>query len=245
MQLQQNTILITGGSSGIGFELARILIEKNNTVLVCGRSAQKLQAAKASLPELHIFPCDISIPAHRTALFNWVKERHPACNMLVNNAGIAYKTDFRTDDEMIAKAEEEIQTNLVAPIVLSKLFLPLLERNRNAAICNITTGLIYAPRAVYPVYNATKAGLHSFTQVLRHQLKHVPVKVIEVIMTVVDTPWHKGSAPKAAISVEAATRELVAGLAADKQEIMIGKVKLLHFLSRLSPQLAWKIINRL
>jgi uncharacterized oxidoreductase len=88
---------------------------------------------------------------------------HASCNVLINNAAIVNKTDFSTDDGMLEKAELEIRTNLLAPIALAKIFLPLFEKHAHSAIVNVTTGLVYAPRAVYPIYNATKAGLHSST----------------------------------------------------------------------------------
>lgn len=246
MRLKNNTILITGGSSGIGLQLARVLLDMGNKVLVCGRSEEKLQLAKEQLPELHTFSCDLSASAGRALLHQWVTGEHSDCNILINNAALVHKTDFQKDEKMIDKAELEIATNLCAPIVLTKLFLPLLERNEGSAIINITTGLVYTPRAAYPIYNATKAGLHAFSQVLRHQLKDTsPLQVIEVLMTVVDTPWHQGEAPKIAISVEKAVAEMLRELEGDKQEIRIGKVKLLYLMSRIAPGFIFRKLNSL
>lgn len=243
MKLQNNTVLITGGSSGIGLELTKILLNKQNTVIICGRSIQKLAQAKRDLPEVHTLPCDISKAAERTKLLNWISGHHPTCNMLVNNAAIVSKTDFRSDEDMLEKAEQEIQTNLIAPIALCKLFLPLLEQNHHAAIINITTGLVYAPRAVYPIYNATKAGLHAFTQVIRHQLIDVPVDIIEVMMPAVNTPWHQGNAPKIAITSEKTVEEMIAKIEKGQKEIRIAGVRILYALSRIAPSFAFKKIN--
>jgi uncharacterized oxidoreductase len=242
MKLENKTILITGGSSGIGRELAMTLARQGNTILICGRSAEKLSEVRSKQPSIHTLACDLSISDDRSRLFHWVSTNHPACSMLINNAALVHKTDFRTDPDMSSKTDLEIQTNLVAPITLIKLFLPLLERNRGAII-NITTGLIYAPRAVYPIYNATKAGLHSFTKVLRHQLTGIPVKVVEVMMPVVDTPWHKGNVPRMAIPVQQAVNEMLVKLERDEVEIHVGKVWLLYFLSRLAPAFAFQKIN--
>jgi uncharacterized oxidoreductase len=244
MKLQHQTVLITGGSSGIGLELARQLLEKQNTVIICGRSAQKLAWAREKLPEVNIFACDISQEADREQLFRWVSQHHPSCNMLFNNAAVVHKTDFRTDENILEKADLEIKTNLMAPMALSKMFLPLFEQRPDAAIINITTGLVYAPRAVYPVYNATKAGLHAFTQVLRFQLKAVPVQVLEVMMPVVDTPWHKGEVPAIAISPKKAVDEMIAKIERNEQEIRIGAVKILYALARIAPAFAFKKINQ-
>jgi uncharacterized oxidoreductase len=244
MNLQNNTILITGASSGIGYELARVL-HANNKILICGRSMEKLLAAKKSLPEVHIFSCDLSLQADRLKLVQWIKENHPDCNVLINNAALVHKADFFDDEDMIAKAELEMQTNFMAPLALTKLLLPVLVRNQNAHVINITTGLIYAPRIIYPVYNATKAALHAFTRVLRAQLKNLPVRVVEVMMTVVDTPWHNGEAPRIAISPEQAVSEMLSSLVRDKEEIRIGRVKLLYVLSRIFPGFAFRKINNL
>jgi uncharacterized oxidoreductase len=243
MKLQHQTILITGGSSGIGLELAKQLIYLQNTVIICGRSEKKLAAAKRLSPQLITLACDISHDEGRTMLIEFIKLHYPECSVLINNAAIVYRTDFRTDALMIRKAQTEINTNLLAPIALTKLFLPLFENKPGAAIINITTGLIYAPRAEYPIYNATKAALHAFTQVMRHRLKETTVKIVEVMMPVVDTPWHNGNVPKIAITPEDAVNRMLKGLKAGKPEVRVGAVKLLYFVSRISPKLAFRLIN--
>lgn len=243
MNLQNQTVLITGGSSGIGLELARQLLAMNNTVIICGRSAEKLAGARNAIP-VHTVQCDVSSSSGRDALMHWLSEHHPECNVLVNNAAIVHRTSFYDDPHIVEKAILEIDVNLVAPIALGKLFLSRRVAPKACTIINITTGLIYAPRAVYPIYNATKAALHSFTQVLRHQLKGKNIELFEVIMSVVATPWHKGNVPKIAITPEAAVREMIAGLQKGKPEIRIGAVRKLYWLSRIAPSLAFRIINR-
>ena len=244
--LTNNTILITGGSSGVGLELAKKLIEKSNTVLICGRSKEKLEKAKRLIPEVQIFRCDISSEKECIRLHEWVLNNHPDCNILINNAAIVHKTEFLNDDQVIEKAHEEFQTNILAPIRLSKLFLPLLLKNQHAQLINISTGLVYAPRAVYPFYNAAKAALHSFTQTLRLQLRNVPIKVVEILLPVVDTPWHNGNPPKIAISAEKAVEEVLRKLEkANNLEIRIGGVKILYWLSRIAPGFALRKINSL
>ncbi len=154
-------------------------------------------------------------------------------------------TNGLKDDNAIEKANDEFQTNILAPIRLSKLFIPLLLKNNMPMIVNISTGLVYAPKASYPFYNATKAALHSFTQTLRMQTATSPLKVIEVLLPVVDTPWHKGPVPKTAISASQAAAEILAGLQKGKSEIRVAKVALLYWVARIAPALAQKIINRL
>lgn len=240
-----NTVLITGGSSGIGLETAKRFAAANNTVLICGRKEEKLAQAKKLIPDLDYFRCDIAQQGDREKLYAWVEERHPDTNILINNAAIVHRVDFTKEPDMIQKADYEIQTNLMAPIALSKIFLPLLERVHDGKIINITTGLVYAPRFAYPIYNATKAALHSFTQVLRAQLEQSPLEVIEVLMPVVNTPWHNGRAPSMAISVEDAVDMMMKGLGRGKEEIPVGSVGLLKLLSRVSPRMALKRINSL
>jgi uncharacterized oxidoreductase len=244
MKIQHQTVLITGGSSGIGLELAKQLVSKQNTVLICGRSSQRLAEAKVMVPEVCTFQCDISKADDRTRLFRWIESEHPSCNVLINNAAIVHKGTFHKDPDIIQKAVREIETNLIAPIALTKSFLDHLE-GKVCTVINITTGLIYTPRAVYPVYNATKAGLHAFTQVLRHQTKALPVDVIEVMMPAVVTPWHNGEVPKIAISPGNAVGQMIAGLESGDNEIRIGGVKLLYALSRIAPAFAFRKVNQL
>lgn len=245
MKLQHQTILITGGSSGIGLELAKQLVDLQNTVIICGRDEEKLTAAKRLYPFLITIACDVSTDEGQAKLLEFIQQQYSNCSVLINNAAIVHRTDFRKDALMIKKTQTEVTTNLLAPIALTKLFLPLFENKPHAAIINITTGLIYAPRAEYPIYNATKAALHSFTQVMRYRLKDTNVKIIEVMMPVVNTPWHNGNVPKIAIMPEDAVSKMLKGVSNGKQEIRVGAVKLLYFVSRISPKLAFKLINRI
>lgn len=245
MVLQNNTVLITGGSSGIGLELAQRLIERNNKVLICGRTPEKLQRARQKLPEIKYLQCDISKPSDCERLRDWVLEEHPDCNVLINNAAIVHVEDFFQDDDILDKADAEIQTNLLAPIRLSKLFAPILSNNKNPAIITITTGLVYVPRTIYPFYNATKSALHSFVQVLRSQSSDSPIDIIEVQFPAVDTPWHQGNPPDIAISVKEAVGKMIQEVEKGNMEVRVGKVKLLYLLSRLAPKLAFRKLNSL
>jgi uncharacterized oxidoreductase len=243
MELKGNTVLITGGSSGIGLELAKVMTENRNTVIICSRSKEKLDAAKKIIPSLHTIPCDISDRKQCEKLFETVYNAFPGLNILINNAAIVHKSGFHSDNTILDKADREIRTNYYAPVVLTKLFLPLLEKNRNPEIVYVTTGLVYAPKAAYPLYCSTKAALHSFVQTLRFQLKTYKIKITEVIMTLVDTPFHDGNSPEMAVSPEKAVQEMVEGMAKGRSEIRIGNVKLLYYISRIAPGCAFKKIN--
>lgn len=245
MVLQNNTVLITGGSSGIGLALAKKLLESNNNVLICGRTLEKLQRAKKKLPDLHYLQCDISKPSDCKRLRNWIREEHPYCNILINNAAIVHVENFFRDDDILDKADAEIQTNLMAPIRLTKLFVPILNNNENPSIITITTGLVYVPRTIYPFYNATKSALHSFVQVLRSQSADAPIDIIEVQFPAVDTPWHQGNPPDIAITAKEAVSKMIKGIEKGDKEVRVGKVKLLYLLSRLAPNFAFRKLNSL
>jgi len=245
MKLQNNTILITGGSSGIGFELSKYFIQKGNKVIICGKSNDKLNAAKEIEPKLITYQCNLSDSKQCSEFAKIIRENHPDLNILINNAAIVNKIDFIDDENAIDLAENEYQTNLIAPIRMTKMLYKTIIENDSSAIINITTGLIYAPRVIYPFYNSSKSALHSFTQTLRIRLKDEKTKVLEVMFPAVDTPWHKGNPPKIAISTEKAVSEMIKGLEKGKTEIRVGGAKILYFLSRISPSFALKKVNQI
>jgi uncharacterized oxidoreductase len=245
MKLSNNTVLITGGSSGIGLELTRVLSKNNNRVIICGRSEQKLNAAKAEIPGLITYQCDLSEAEQCHELANWLRKSYSELNVIINNAALVNKIDFLEDSFALDKLEIEVNTNLLAPIRLIKMLYEQITKNPHPAIINITTGLIYTPRAIYPFYNATKAALHSFTQVLRLQSKPGNCKIVEVMFPAVDTPWHDGNPPKIAIPVEQAVAEMLNGLSKGKEEIRIAGAKILYLVSRLIPGFALKKVNSL
>jgi len=245
MKIKNNTVLITGGSSGIGLEFAKVLIEKGNKVIICGKSNEKLLAAKNAMPQLIVYQCDISNSQSCSDFAQKLKQNHPDLNILVNNAAIVNKIDFIADENALELAENEYQTNLLAPIRLIKLLYPTISANQASAIINITTGLIYAPRFIYPFYNSSKSALHSFTQTLRIRLKNERTEVVEVMFPAVDTPWHKGTPPKIAISSQSAVAEMIKGLEKGKQEIRVGGAKILYKISRLAPSFALRKVNEI
>jgi uncharacterized oxidoreductase len=187
MKLSGNTVLITGGASGIGFALAERFLKMGNKVIICGRREQKLQEAKQKLPDLYIRICDASIENERRSLLNWVREEFSDVSVLVNNAGIQQQVNLLQASEEWDYYHREILINLEAPIHLSMLFIPHLNTKNNATIINISSGLAFAPLAAAPIYSATKAALHSFTMSLRHQLSQTKINVIEVAPPAVNT----------------------------------------------------------
>jgi uncharacterized oxidoreductase len=187
MKTSGNTVLITGGGSGIGLALAEALVQRGNDVIICGRRRNLLKAAQARLPGIHFRVCDLSKARSRRIFADWVMSEFKQLNVLVNNAGIQRQVDFLKGPRNLAEAEKEVETNLMAPIDLSARFLPHLRRKKEAAIVNISSGLAYTPLAAVPVYCATKAGLHSLSLSLRHQLRNTSVQVFEVAPPMVAT----------------------------------------------------------
>jgi uncharacterized oxidoreductase len=186
MDTRSRTILITGGTSGIGLALAERFLDAGSEVIICGRRRERLQQAKERLPRLHIRVCDMTRSADRVELFEWVTGEFPRLDVLVNNAGIQRRVDL-TGGEEWQETQSEIAINLEAPIHLTMLFIPHLLRQESPAIINVTSGLAFAPLANVPIYCATKAALRSFTLSLRHQLSATSVEVIEIIPPAVDT----------------------------------------------------------
>ena len=185
MRLEKNTVLITGGASGIGLALAERFHKAGNKVVICGRRPERLEEAKQKLPGIHTKVCDLAKESDRVALRDWAVREFPELNVLVNNAGIQRRNTFF--EERWEDTRQEIVINLESPIHLCRLFLPHLLKQETAAILNVTSGLAFVPLAMVPVYSATKAAFHSFTLSLRHHLSKTPVQVIEVAPPAVDT----------------------------------------------------------
>jgi uncharacterized oxidoreductase len=187
MKLSGQTVLITGGASGIGLALAKRFAARGNTVIVCGRDQVKLDAAAAMVPGLKTLRADVADASERVRLAETVCLDFPALSVLVNNAGIQNQPPPMAAPQDWAAHQNELTINLSAPIHLSMLLLPHLLARPDAAVINVTSGLAFVPIARMPVYCTTKAGLHSFTQSLRHQTKGTSVTVVELAPPAVNT----------------------------------------------------------
>ena len=223
MQISGNTILITGGTSGIGLELMKALLPHDNTILICGRREDRLLEIEKAHARVHTFACDVSKKAEREALYAWAVEHHPEVNMLVNNAGIQQDIDFTRGVVALMEREDEIEINLTAPIHLCALFTPHLMEKSHAAILNISSGLAIIPAAARPLYCATKSGLHIFTRCLREQLRDTKVEVYEAIPPAVISelnPESRAGKPTGhMMETDAYAKSVVEGLMAGKEEI--------------------------
>ncbi|MCL6517239.1 SDR family NAD(P)-dependent oxidoreductase [Alicyclobacillus sp.] len=187
MRMTGNTVLITGGATGIGLAIAERFLAEGNDVIVCGRRADRLDEARRRYPRLNTRVCDVAEPGQREALAEWVVEAFPELNVVVNNAGIQQRAHVLHSPLTWAQMEQELAINLAAPMHLTQLLLPHLTRRANAAILMVSSGLALAPAVWAPVYSATKAALHSYTVSLRIQLEPAGVEVIEILPPAVNT----------------------------------------------------------
>lgn len=186
MNTTGNTVLITGGTSGIGLAFAEEFLSLGNTVIICGRRLHRLEEIRAAHPAIITKLCDVANTRQREELAQWVIGNHPEVNVLINNAGVQLLTDL-TNPVDLDRVRQEVDTNFMAPLHLSSLFAPHLATREKAAIINISSGLAFVPLSFMPVYCATKAAIHSLTLSLRHQLRHTPVTVFEIAPPAVDT----------------------------------------------------------
>jgi uncharacterized oxidoreductase len=221
MNLASNTILITGGASGIGLAIAERFLAAGSKVILCGRRADKLREAQKKHPEFVTHVCDVEQAAERTELFAWAVREFPKLNVLVNNAGIQRRVQLAAQEDW-EQTRQEIAINLDAPIHLSRLFIPHLMKQQNPAILNVTSGLSFVPLANVPVYCATKAALRSFTLSLRHQLAGSGVQVVEIIPPAVDTDLGGPGLHKFGVNVDEFADSAFARLAAGEMEIAYG-----------------------
>jgi uncharacterized oxidoreductase len=179
VKLTGNTVLITGGGSGIGRALAEAFRARNNKVLITGRDANKLSAVVKANPGIEARELDVTDPAAIKSFARQVTNDFPALNVLINNAGIMRAEDLTSGETETAEAT--ISTNLLGPIRLTAALLPQLLTAPRAAVLTVASGLAFVPRSLAPTYCATKAAIHSYSQTLRVQLRNTSVQVIELV----------------------------------------------------------------
>jgi uncharacterized oxidoreductase len=240
MTLKNRTVLITGGTSGIGLELARQLLQRGNTVIVTGRDPEKLDSAKRALPGLHVFQSDVSNPSAIRVLHDSVMQQFPSLDVLINNAGVMRNLNLNQDRDL-NDVTREIEINFCGPVRMVQQFLPHLKTRKNALIVNVSSGLAFIPLPLSPVYCATKAAIHSFTQSLRVQLAETTVTVIELAPPGVETPLFRGEFEtemkgQKAMDVKVLARRTIAAIEAGKLEIRPGLSNVLKAMSRIAPQ---------
>ena len=250
MKLTGHTVLITGGTSGIGLELAHQLDAMGNTVIVTGRDAGRLAAMGQAHPKIHAVESDVSDPSAIVALHTMVLQRFPALNILINNAGIMRRLNLHAlADEDVTNVTREVSINLLGPIQMIQIFLPHLKAQKVAAIVNVSSALAFAPYPLSPVYAASKAALHSYTQSLRVQMAGTRLRVIELAPPAIATPLNDVFSkqevdPRMLMDAAKLVRAAIAGIERGSLEITPGLSALLRFLGRWAPGLIQQMFKK-
>ena len=240
MKINNNKILITGATAGIGKALTETFLKLDNQIIAVGRNKERLNELEKLDKRIISFQCDISKQSELDKLTLFIEQEHQDLNILINNAGIQYNYNFANESQLLYKVEHEINVNFLAPLKLITLLLPTIQTNDNSAIVNISSGLAIVPKAQAPVYCGTKAGIHIFSKSLRYQLDKV--KVFEIIPPIVETAMTEGRG-KGKISPQRLVDEFIKAFKNNKYEVNIHKVKLLRIINRISPSIADRIMK--
>ena len=251
MKLTGRTILITGGSAGIGLAFALKFLELGNEVIVTGRRQAVLDQVKAKYPKLHTIQSDVADPGQIAALAARVKSDFPKLDVLMNNAGIMLYKNLKAPAADLTGLMAEMNVNVGGVITTTSAFIDILRANKGTVI-NTSSALAFVPLPSAPIYSATKAAIHSYTQSLRFQLEESGVEVIELMPPVVKTDLAAELAESGGVTV-ITTDELVkqsfAALKAGAVEIRPGQSKQLAFMRRFAPDFInrqlWKASKKL
>jgi uncharacterized oxidoreductase len=227
MELSNRTVLVTGGSGGIGRGMAQAFWRAKSTVIVCGRDRKKLAAMEEQFPEITGLRCDVGDPRQREDLAADVLGRFPDLDILVNNAGVQRYIDLKHGYDELKSGEDEIAINLISTVELTALFIGHLLQRPSAAVINVSSGLAFMPMLKTPVYCATKAAVHTYSLVLRQQLKDTSVQVIEIVPPMVDTDLNREGRDRAhlkfrGIDLSEYIPTVIRGLEEDREMIFHG-----------------------
>ena len=249
MNLSNNTILITGGSSGIGFEMAKKFLAANNKVIITGRNLDRLEKAKEKLGNVKIVQSDVSNPVSIKELYEQVSKEFPDLNILINNAGVMYTINLQDHKLSTNELTKELDINVKGTIWMNDVFLPLLKKNKNAAIVTVSSGLAFVPLPISPIYCATKAALHSYTLSLRAQLKNTDIKVFELAPPATETELladfnEEDMKGISSMTVESMVANFLKSFSKDKYEICPGQSSQMRFMSRYFPSFILKQMSK-
>jgi uncharacterized oxidoreductase len=243
MTPNKNTVLITGGSAGIGLAIARLLSENGNHVIITGRNAERLNKAAAQLKNVTAIISDVTRADEVDQLTERLNKEFPGLNMLINNAGHALLYDIAAaNGNAFEKAGEEMFTNYLSVIRLTEKLLPLLQQQKQAAIVNVSSIVALVPGGLAG-YSASKAALHSYTNSLRLALEGTAIKVFELMPPLVDTEFSRPIGGQNGISPSEVAEEFYKALQTDNYEIHVGKTADMYRLFHSSPSEALKVMN--
>ncbi|MFD0590323.1 SDR family oxidoreductase [Paenibacillus sp. GCM10027627] len=241
MKAKGHTVLITGGASGIGLALSEKFLAEGNRVIAVGQNENKLKQLKNRFTGVSVYTCNLGDDTAVNKLVQTLFDHHPELNILINNAGIQHNYSFMNGVEPHL-IDNEIRINFTAPVLLTSKLLPLLSRQEQAAIVNVSSGLGLVPKKSAPVYCGTKAALHIYSKALRDQLQGTQIRVFEIIPPVVDTDMTRGRG-RGKITPEQLADEFFRCFLRNREEAAIGKVKLLKMINRLFPSFAEAILR--
>lgn len=248
MNFKNKTILITGGTSGIGLAFAKHLRNLGANIIITGRDIEKLESIEEQMPGINTIVCNLSQERDLLNLSESISHNHSDLSMIINCAGIMKHMRLNDPTLTISELTSEIDVNLSSIIKLNQLFLPLLKKQETAAIINITSGLAFVPFLPSPIYSAAKAGLHAYTKLLRLELQNTSIKVFEIAPPSTNTPMLNSFAEYNKNNKLMSTDELVQisikGIQKNKYEIKPGGAGFLYWLARLAPGLALKMVNK-
>ncbi len=238
MHLSNNTILITGGTSGIGKSLTKKFLDLNNRIIVISSNEKNLANLQNELPQIETAVCNLAEATAVKALVDRLHFEYQDLNILVNNAGIQFNYQWLDSHNRFSnKIEQELRVNLISPLELIYGALPLLKTKEQAAVINVSSVLAIVPKQSAPVYCASKAGVHAATKAIRYQLEGTKIKIFEIIPPLVDTPMTIGRGT-GKITPDQLVDEFIENFKKDKFESSIGKAKWLRLLQRIAPGLA-------
>jgi uncharacterized oxidoreductase len=241
MKLAGKRILVTGGGSGIGLELARRLAEAND-VVIAGRDGERLARARAEISGLHVHRLDVASEDRARDVVAWLGAELGGLDLLVNNAGLL-RGYALTEADADVKSSEDVAVNLLGALRMTRLALPLLRASREGGVVYISSAVALGAVPGYAVYAATKAAVHSLARSLRAELRPSGIRVFEVLPPLVDTGPVRGlDVPK--LSPGAVADAIAAGLEQDREEIRVGRVRSLSVLARITPRLADRLLTR-
>lgn len=228
MKSTGNTIFISGGSAGIGLEVAKLFSAKGNKVIINGRNAERLDKALHQLDNAVAIQGDLSVESERIRIADELNTNHPDLNIIINNAGEAYAYSLSDVGNTYENAAREINTNYLAIIHFTELLLPLLKTRENAAIVNVTSIAAFIPSAGIPTYSASKAALHFYTQLLRRSLSETNINVLEVMPPLVNTDFSSAIGGANGIPPREVAGELLSALEKDQSDIPVGQTKAVY-----------------
>jgi uncharacterized oxidoreductase len=224
MKTNGNTILITGGSAGIGFELAKQFSQLGNKVLITGRNEERLKQAADQLENVVPISGDVTNSESTDQLVAKIKEQHPELNLVINNAGYADVYELDENANAFPKASQEMETNYLSIVSLTEKLLPTLLQNENASVVNVTSIVAYYPQKMLPTYTASKAALKAYTDVLRQTFED-RLNVFELIPPLVNTDFSKEIGGENGIPPKEVADELIAALAKNQWLVPVGMSK--------------------